>query len=166
MEIRAIKAEDAGAMIVLTERLTEETTFMLFEPGERKVTEQQQTRMIQSLIDDPDSCQFVVEEKGELLGFVVGRGGAADWGSHSVYCVIGIRQVATGRGLGKALMQKIITWASGKDFIRMELTVMCHNQRAIKLYQSCGFEIEGTKTHSLKVNGVFVDEYLMARKLN
>ena len=31
-------------------------------------------------------------------------------------------------------------------FIILELTVMAHNERAIRLYKKMGFEIEGIKT--------------------
>ena len=42
---------------------------------------------------------------------------------------------------------------------------MVHNERAIRLYKKMGFEIEGTKKHSLFVNGQYVDEYYMAKIL-
>jgi len=46
---------------------------------------------------------------------------------------------------------------------RLELTVMVHNERAIRLYKKMGFEIEGTKKHSLLISGSYVDEYHMAK---
>ena len=37
------------------------------------------------------------------------------------------------------------------------------NEAGIALYKKRGFEVEGTKKHSLLVNGQYVDEYYMAR---
>ena len=49
---------------------------------------------------------------------------------------------------------------------RLELTVMIHNAPAIALYQKFGFQIEGTKRASLKVDGTYVDEYVMSLLLD
>jgi Acetyltransferases, including N-acetylases of ribosomal proteins len=46
---------------------------------------------------------------------------------------------------------------------RLELTVMVHNERAIALYKKMGFEIEGTKKRSMRIDGQYVDEYYMAK---
>jgi len=42
---------------------------------------------------------------------------------------------------------------------------MTHNQAGVALYKKYGFEIEGTKKSSVFVNGVYVDEYYMAKIL-
>jgi RimJ/RimL family protein N-acetyltransferase len=39
---------------------------------------------------------------------------------------------------------------------------MAHNERALALYRRCGFEVEGTRRHSLLVDGRYVDELLLA----
>lgn len=54
---------------------------------------------------------------------------------------------------GKGLAVSCLKW----------LTVMTHNSRAIALYKKMGFTIEGLKKHSMKVDGRYVDEYLMAK---
>jgi ribosomal protein S18 acetylase RimI-like enzyme len=40
---------------------------------------------------------------------------------------------------------------------------MVHNQRGVGLYKKMGFVIEGIKKDSLRVDGVHVDEYAMAK---
>jgi len=42
---------------------------------------------------------------------------------------------------------------------------MTHNKAGIALYKKRGFEIEGTKRHSMLVNSHYVDEYYMAKLL-
>uniref|UniRef100_UPI0020CE6181 GNAT family N-acetyltransferase n=1 Tax=Vibrio cholerae TaxID=666 RepID=UPI0020CE6181 len=49
-------------------------------------------------------------------------------------------------------------WAISHGYSRLELTVMQHNERAKRLYESCGFEVEGLKRHSLVVDGEYVND--------
>jgi RimJ/RimL family protein N-acetyltransferase len=48
---------------------------------------------------------------------------------------------------------------------RLELMVMTHNAAAVALYRKMGFQVEGTHTHALCVDGRYVDEYCMAKLL-
>lgn len=47
--------------------------------------------------------------------------------------------------------------------VRLELGVFIDNERAINLYKSLGFVIEGTKKHAIIRNGKYEDEHIMAR---
>jgi putative acetyltransferase len=46
---------------------------------------------------------------------------------------------------------------------RVELTVFADNERAIRLYQGCGFETEGRFRRYAMRDGVLVDALAMAR---
>src|SRR5699024_11503593 len=69
------------------------------------------------------------------------------------------------KGIGTQLLQKLEQWAIEQDIHRLELTVMKPNKVALGLYKKVGFEIEGTKKHSLLVEGQFIDEYTMSKLL-
>lgn len=47
----------------------------------------------------------------------------------------------------------------------MELTVTTNNQAAVALCEKAGFTIEGTRTCSILVDGVYVDAHYMAKLL-
>ena len=47
--------------------------------------------------------------------------------------------------------------------VRLELGVYKDNEKAIKLYESLGFEKEGVKKYSAIKNGEYVDEIIMGR---
>ena len=67
-------------------------------------------------------------------------------------------------GIGKALMKDLIDIADNwLMLIRIELGAFTDNEKAINLYKSLGFEIEGTKKYAIIRNGKYEDEYLMAR---
>ena len=55
--------------------------------------------------------------------------------------------------------------AKESGIVRLELTVECENDGAKTLYERMGFEIEGIRPKSMKVNGRFVDEYYMGKIL-
>jgi RimJ/RimL family protein N-acetyltransferase len=80
--------------------------------------------------------------------------------------VVGIRHKFAGQGIGKKLFEALERWAVEHGLHRLELTVMCHNERAIRLYQKMGYNIEGVKQDSLRVDGRYVDEYYMAKILD
>lgn len=163
--IRTAQADDAEQILRLGHQLDAETQFMVLEPGERQVTVEQQRQRIQSLLDSANSTLFVAEQAGVIVGYLAAYGGEWRRIRHSAYLVIGIAQAYTGQGIGAQLFNRLEQWALAQQLHRLELNVMTHNERAIRLYTKMGFQIEGTKKHSLLVNGAYVDEYYMAKLL-
>src|SRR6202011_3858529 len=99
----------------------------------------------------------------QLVGYLEASGGKFRRNRHSAYIVIGILQEFTGQGIGGRLFTALEEWARQKAISRLELTVMTHNNAGLALYRKRGFAIEGTKKHSLLVNGQYVDENYMAK---
>ena len=92
-------------------------------------------------------------------------GGNAKRNKHSVYLVIGILAQYRGLGIGTKLFEQLEKWAKEQNIHRLELTVVTRNEAGLRLYKKMGFEIEGTKRHSLYIDGKFVDEYYMSKLL-
>jgi RimJ/RimL family protein N-acetyltransferase len=159
MEIREVNEADAPLLLELSKKLDEETSFMLFEPGERKTTIEQQRESIKRIQEQENSVIFVAEEQTNLVGFLRAIGEGTQRNKHSAYIVIGILVEFQGRGYGSALFKRLFTWAKDKGLNRLELTVMTHNEKGIALYEKMGFKREGIKKASLKINGEWVDEY-------
>lgn len=83
---------------------------------------------------------------------------------HAMSLGMAVRPEAQGRGVGRALMDALLRQADDwLGVLRVELTVFCDNPRAIRLYQHCGFEIEGRlRAYALRA-GRYEDCYTMAR---
>ena len=47
----------------------------------------------------------------------------------------------------------------------LELGLMAHNERALRLYTSLGYQPEGRKRDVFLVDGVYVDELMMGKIL-
>ena len=165
MMIREIKIEDAEKFGQLTQQVERDAEYMLWEAGERTVSKAQQVTMIQGIQEKQNSSLFVAEEAGELVGFLMAIGGNANRNKHAVYLVIGLLQAYRGQGLGTKLFEALEQWAKKNQVHRLELTVVTENSAGLSLYKKMGFEIEGTKKDSLRINGKFVDEYYMAKIL-
>lgn len=161
--LRKLVPGDAAELLHLQHRLDEESSFMLLEPDERQSGLQQVTEMIESFVKAETSILIGAEADGRLVGYLSARGGSVRRNRHSAYIVIGILTEYQGMGIGSGLFREMETWAASVGIVRLELTVMTHNERAVALYTKSGFEIEGIKKKSLKVSGDWVDEYYMSK---
>ncbi|WP_216827775.1 GNAT family N-acetyltransferase [Alkalihalobacterium elongatum] len=164
--IRSISIYDAVRYGLFLKKLEEETNFLLLEVNERKTTKEHMEKMIDMFLKVKNSTILVAEKNGKLIGHILAKGGDANRNQHCVMIVIGILQEEAGKGVGKKLFHELENWAIHNEITRFELTVMTHNENALKLYKSVGFELEGTKRNSLKVNGEYVDEYYMSKLLD
>ncbi|MDT9001379.1 GNAT family N-acetyltransferase [Paucibacter sp. APW11] len=83
---------------------------------------------------------------------------------HAMSLGISVAPEAQGHGLGSALLGALIDYADNwAQVLRLELEVYCDNDRAVRLYQRFGFEIEGRmRRHALRA-GQYVDSFGMAR---
>ncbi|ASW01398.1 GNAT family N-acetyltransferase [Paraburkholderia aromaticivorans] len=70
---------------------------------------------------------------------------------------------AAGRGVGRALLDELLSRASRVDGLRqIQLRVGSRNEAARRLYESLGFRQYGCEIGALNVGGVFHDADLMA----
>jgi putative acetyltransferase len=77
---------------------------------------------------------------------------------------MGVRDEWQGRGIGTALMRAALDLADNwLNLSRLELEVYTDNEAAIRLYERCGFEREGTLRQHAFRDGCYVDAYAMAR---
>jgi len=76
-----------------------------------------------------------------------------------------VREAARGTSVADALMTNFLDYAKGRAE-QIVLTVEAGNTRAIKLYEKHAFAITGRKPRSMKVGGVFYDEFEMWRSVD
>ena len=67
----------------------ESSGFMLFEPGERKISDEQMKKRIESIKKEKSSTILIAEENGVIVGYLFAVGGNPTRAKHSVYIVIG-----------------------------------------------------------------------------
>lgn len=162
MTIRKIETNDAEKFLSMVKQLDNETSYMMFEPGERKTTIEEIKATIKRM-HDSNSLLLVAEDNRDIIGFLSAERVFAKRIRHSVYIVIGILDEYRGKKIGVQLFKELENWAQEHHVTRLELTVMTHNEGAIRLYEKMGFKKEGFKEKSLIVDGKYVDEYYMGK---
>jgi ribosomal protein S18 acetylase RimI-like enzyme len=73
---------------------------------------------------------------------------------------------ARGRGVGQALVEAACAVARAQGARRMSLRVLGHNIPARRLYERCGFRVEGVLPEEFLLDGTYVDDVLMGLRLD
>jgi putative acetyltransferase len=157
VEIRPVRPDDAEAIHQLR-LLPSSIDNTMAIPSER-------ITRAQSRIDSsgPDDHVFVAVLDGQVVGMAglhVGTGK----GRHSAELGIMVHDQFQGRGIGRELMDMLLHMADNfLGLARVELQVYPDNGRAIKLYESCGFEAEGHRRKAVWRHGEHQDVLMMGR---
>lgn len=157
MEIRHIRLEDAEQFVNLLVSV-DASNMMLFEPGERKTSTEQEEKRIETFLMQKNSTIIVAEEDERLIGYLMLVGGHTSRNEHSARIITGIAEEFRGRGIAAKLFNKAFRWAKEVGITRLGLTVIKHNEKAFNLYKKLGFEVEGERVHSLLLNNEPVNE--------
>lgn len=115
----------------------------------------------------PGHSVFVAQDNGAIVGTYYLRANQKGGGAHVANCGYMTAQAATGRGVARAMCEHSLGEARRRGFSAMQFNfVVASNERAVRLWQSCGFDIVG------RLPGVFihptlgaVDALAMVRKL-
>ncbi|MGW1175218.1 N-acetyltransferase family protein [Kitasatospora sp. NPDC002543] len=70
-----------------------------------------------------------------------------------------------GRGVGRRLVEAACAAARAAGARKMSLRVLGWNAPARRLYESCGFVVEGSLAEEFLIDGRYVDDVWMARPL-
>ena len=110
---------------------------------------------------------FVAENGGQIVGTYYLRSNNRGGGSHVANCGYIVATDASRRGVARAMCADSLERARECGFTAMQFNfVISSNERAVSLWQSCGFAIVGTlpRAFAHPTRG-FVDAYVMYRKL-
>lgn len=164
---RPAHPNDAASIIALiTATVAEPVNNLLTEPGEFSMTEEQERLFLAEQALRPDWAAFVATPRDEpthVIGMVTADGMPRRRAiRHRARVGISVARQWRGQGIGRALMQRVITWARESGVItRLELEVLVRNETAIRLYEQLGFEREGIRRHGLLRHGEYLDEIEM-----
>lgn len=109
-----------------------------------------------------DLCQVVAVQGHEVVGWCDILPGVGQTRSHIGTLGIGLIPAARHRGIGAQLMRAAIDGAWARGLTRIELSVRADNANAQALYKRLGFEPEGIRRRSVRVDGQYHDSLAMA----
>ena len=125
------------------------------------------TSMMQASRDKGGFTLIAMNGNGELVGTASLAVGDSEKLAHrGLIWGVYVAPEARGNGVARQLMEEIISRArQNPQFKAVQLGVVCSNTKALKLYESLGFSVYGTDVEALNVNGSYLDEYLLIKKL-
>lgn len=92
----------------------------------------------------PDRETFVAEDDGAIIGTYYLRANQQGGGAHVANCGYMTAAAATGRGVARRMCMHSLDHARSRGFRAMQFNlVVSTNARAVRLWQSLGFEIVG-----------------------
>ena len=161
--VRSAMESDAEQYLHLDKSIMSEEIFTLTQVSEMQSTIDQEREWIKSHIDNENHLILIVEKDGKLIGQLDFSNGHRQRIEHTGEFGMGVHKDFSGQGVGKVLLEELITWAMAHHTIeKINLCVHHTNVRAISMYQKCGFEKEGVRTKDLKYgNDQYVDTVLM-----
>lgn len=104
---------------------------------------------------------FVAAWAGKIVGQADCHGGSFEKDRHAGLIGIAIRDGWREIGLGRALMDRVLAWMRALGFRKAHLTVFSTNTRAIRLYESLGFSVEGVRKRAYRIRGEYADDVVM-----
>jgi len=161
IKIRHLEKTDAAALrdIYSHTSVTENTSQLPYLNSE----------IVDGLFERPNGYNLVAEvieadTQTKVLGHVSVLINNKPRMKHSAVLMIAVHPEAHGKGIGKAMLIKMLDQADNwLNLVRVELEVHADNEIAIVLYQKLGFEVEGEKRFSIFKDGKLSSLLLMAR---
>lgn len=114
-----------------------------------------------------ENTVFVAESDGEVVGTYCLRANQKGGGSHVANCGYVTASWAAGLGVARAMCAHSLDHAKAQGYRAMQFNfVISSNERAVRLWQSFGFEITGRLPRAFlhPVLG-YVDAFVMYREL-
>ncbi|KUN05462.1 acetyltransferase [Streptomyces yokosukanensis] len=154
--IRIAVADDEEGLVVL-DRATWSTLHAVSPPPEAPFFDERHV----------PADYLVAETDGRLVGYIRLAVPTRLASNAHVLQIQGlaVADEARGQGLGRALIRAAVEEARGRGARRLSLRVLGHNAPARALYEAEGFAVEGVQPEEFLLDGVYVDDILMGRKL-
>ncbi|HET8923322.1 MAG TPA: GNAT family N-acetyltransferase [Candidatus Acidoferrum sp.] len=160
MQIRAAAASDADAIWAILEPIIRAgETYTLPRDTDKESA--------LAYWHSPEHEVFVAEDNDDIVGTYFLQANQKGGGAHVANCGYMTASSATGRGVARAMCVHSLDRARGRGFRAMQFNfVISTNERAVRLWQSFGFEIVGRLPGAFQHTTLgYVDAYVMYRAL-
>jgi len=164
--VREARVCDAGQLLAGAKAaMAEGLDYLITQPEEFTIGVDEERKWIQSFIDAENSHLFVAEHKADIIGWASLQGDTRLRTRHTALLGITVTRLWRARGVGTALMETALDWATENRFIdKVKLEAIATNKPALHLYRKLGFLEEGRLLHEFKkADGTYLDGVLMYR---
>lgn len=162
--IRSAVEKDALALSDVRLQIDGETENLDREQGEAFIDTPGFEQIIKTDTENPRNLFLVAVVDDRIVGFSRCEGNHLKRFAHKVEFGVCVLQDFWGYGIGKNLLKESISWADSTGIKKITLYVLETNDKAVKLYQKLGFEIEGAlKNDKVLSDGNYYHTMVMGR---
>ena len=152
--IREALAEDASQLIEYMKTVGAETENLSFGGEGLPVS------IEEAVLQEKTSVHLAAFKDGEIIGDG-SLTGLPRRMSHRAELGLSVKKAYWNQGVGSALMRRLIQYAEENGIELLSLEVRSDNIRAVRLYESFGFQRIGTSPAYFKIDGRYADFELM-----
>ena len=165
VQVRSAVPGDVLAIEDLWREILVEDTWFIESAEEYRIDLEASRQLLTSLLNESNSHVWVAELRGCVVGVARLLGGQLDRTRHVASFEIFLTEDVRGLGLGRQMMQTLLKFAEKSRWLqRLELNVFSDNDHAIRLYETLGFQHEGTRVGAVReVDGRTRDTLCMVR---
>lgn len=164
--VREASQNDANALLGFLPMAFEETDSLLMTREEFDKTLQEQVDLLGTLAASKTQLALVAYIDDKLVGLLTFTGRDLERVRHAGEVGLIVSRDNWGKGVGKSMMNALHIWANKNPLIsKIDLRVRLSNRRAINLYESLGYQIEGWIRRAVKIGDEYDDHYWMGKEL-
>ncbi|MBQ4370630.1 MAG: GNAT family N-acetyltransferase [Oscillospiraceae bacterium] len=163
-EIREIWPEEAKQTLEYLKKVGSETDNLSFGAEGLPITPKQEREYLQKTLDSEKSIMLGAWKDGEMIADA-SLNGFSKRMAHRAELGISVLKAQWGKGVGSALMERLIGFAKEKGIEILHLEVRSDNERAIGLYEKFGFKTIGTFPAYIKIRDEYKDVLIMVLDL-
>ena len=165
--LRNAEPEDAADLLLYLKVTAAETPFLVREPDEITLTDEQEAAFIRSKCAAERELLLIALEDGKHIGnCALMQITDLRRCRHRCGIAIALYQEYCGRGIGRAMLEAVLDAAGEAGYMQAELEVIAENDNAIALYESLGFKKYGRMPDNILYrDGHFADAYWMMKTL-
>lgn len=162
--VRSALDEDAAELSALRLQIDGETEYLDREKGESFIDASGFEQIIKTDSENPKNLFLVATANRRIVGFSRCEGNHLNRYSHKVEFGVCVLKDYWGYRIGKNLIRESISWADSNEIKKMTLHVLEINVKAVQLYETLGFEIEGIlKRDKVLSDGNYYNTIVMGR---
>ena len=137
--LRLPRVEDAAELLHFLKQVSSETSFILKEPEECTLTQEQEIEFIRSRLEAPEALMIVCEVEGRIAGCCGLHRYGRFKNRHRGMLDIAILAEFWNLGIGSAMFRELIAAGKSLGLEQLELSYVEGNERGCALYEKMGF---------------------------
>lgn len=157
--VRPARQEDMTGLVNVIETVASEETYVV---AAKLVATVSRDGVLLRRNERKDRVFFVATIEGDAAGWLHVEGPQFPSMDHTAELTLGVLDRYRGDGLGSALMDRGLEWATEQGYRKIYQSLPAANERAIAFLESKGWTVESTREGHYQIDGELVDEVQLA----